>query len=361
MKAIAALAVLVGAGLVAGTATGDPIPIPPVPTVTVSLPPPPVPLPVAPALPEPVVTTTATAPASSTLSQASQVTGSTGSTLSGGSLIGSSSSSSSSSPSSGSSSSSSSSSSFGPGGTTRGSAGPERVNHFQSSRPWIGTTGPKKRRTTTFTFVLPSPARVIFTVKQVSPTCVGIGNFGVAGHAGLNRVRFAGRVHGRQLAPGTYRIAARTTAGRLVRRITLVVVSGSAPTPAELTALRAANACGAAAGQTGTGGTSAARLPEPQLPKPLTEPDERAAGIAPQAPNLHTGVLGSAVAKTARAIQPLLVALLALAIVLLAVASLPRVAVPDPRVHDLLAKHRIEIAALGAAALVGVALAFLLA
>jgi len=195
----------------------------------------------------------------------------------------------------------------------------------------------------------------------VSPACVGIGHFGVAGHAGLNRVRFAGRVHGRQLAPGTYRIAARTDAGRLVRRITLVVVSGSAPTRAELTALRAANACSAAAGQTGAGGTSAAPSPEQQLPQPVTQPEERAAGIAPQAPNLHTGVLGSAVERTARAIRPLLVALLALAILLLAVASLPRVAVPDPRVNDLLARHRIEIAALGAAALVGVALAFLLA
>jgi hypothetical protein len=67
------------------------------------------------------------------------------------------------------------------------------------------------------------------------------------------------------------------------------------------------------------------------------------------------------VQKTAHAVRPLLVALLALAILLLGVASLPRVAVPDPRLNDALSRHRLELAGLGAAALVGVALAFLLA
>jgi hypothetical protein len=71
-------------------------------------------------------------------------------------------------------------------------------------------------------------------------------------------------------------------------------------------------------------------------------------------------VLASSVEKTARAIRPLLVALLALAILLLGLASLPREAVPEPRMHFLLARHRVELAGLGAAALVAVALAFLL-
>jgi len=71
-------------------------------------------------------------------------------------------------------------------------------------------------------------------------------------------------------------------------------------------------------------------------------------------------VLGTSVAKAARAIQPLLVALLALAIVLLALASLPRMAVPESRTSDLLARHRIEIAGLGAAAFGAVVIGFLL-
>src|SRR5512133_1170228 len=109
-----------------------------------------------------------------------------------------------------------------------------RVDHFHSSRPWIGTTGAKQRRTTTFTFVLQRSGRDVFTVNQVSPACVGIGRFTFAGHAGLNRARFAGVVHGRRLVPGTYRISIRTASGLVVRRVTLVVVGGSAPSGAEL-------------------------------------------------------------------------------------------------------------------------------
>jgi hypothetical protein len=71
-------------------------------------------------------------------------------------------------------------------------------------------------------------------------------------------------------------------------------------------------------------------------------------------------VLGTTVVKAARAIQPLLVALLALAIVLLGLASLPRMALPESRTSDLLARHRIEIAGLGAAAFAAVVIGFLL-
>jgi hypothetical protein len=71
-------------------------------------------------------------------------------------------------------------------------------------------------------------------------------------------------------------------------------------------------------------------------------------------------VLGSSVEETARVIRPFLVALLALSILLLGVASLPHAAVPEPRMHDLIARHRVEIAGLGAAALVAVAIALLL-
>jgi hypothetical protein len=71
-------------------------------------------------------------------------------------------------------------------------------------------------------------------------------------------------------------------------------------------------------------------------------------------------VLGTSVAKAARTIQPLLVALLALAIVLLALASLPRMALPEARTSDLLARHRVEIAGLGAVAFAAVVIGLLL-
>jgi hypothetical protein len=85
--------------------------------------------------------------------------------------------------------------------------------------------------------------------------------------------------------------------------------------------------------------------------------------LKPQAagPNLNPGgVLGSSVEETARAIRPLLVGLLAVAILLLGIASLPRVATPDSRAAFLLASHRGEIAGLGTAALVAVVIAYVL-
>jgi hypothetical protein len=72
-------------------------------------------------------------------------------------------------------------------------------------------------------------------------------------------------------------------------------------------------------------------------------------------------VLGSTIERTARAIQPWLVALLAVAIALLALASAPRLAgAHDRRVNELLVRHRAEIAGLGTAALLAVVIAFLL-
>ena len=65
------------------------------------------------------------------------------------------------------------------------------------------------------------------------------------------------------------------------------------------------------------------------------------------------------VEETARAIRPLLVGLLAVAIVLLGIASLPRVAAPESRAGDLLASHRRELAGVGTAALIAVLITFL--
>jgi len=216
--------------------------------------------------------------------------------------------------------------------------------------------------------VLPRNARVVLIVKQVSPMCRIAGHVLVQGHAGLNRVRFPRRAKDLQLGPGTYRISARTRAGRLLRRVTIVVVEGGTPSSSEVSSARAANVCtsvsslasaGAAAGPTGASNTS------------LSVGHASASGAPAQGTNTHSGagtgvgagtgrVLGTTVAKAARAIQPLLVALLALAIVLLGLASLPGMALPESRTSDLLARHRIEIAGLGAAAFAAVVIGFLI-
>jgi hypothetical protein len=337
--------VVVVAALSAGTAAADPVPVPPVPTlptVTVTVPAAPVPLPAIPpqtqpVLPEPVRTVTSASSSAAPAPVGAAVAGLSQSPSGGGG---------SSAPTAG-------------GSSAAPSSRSAVVDHFHSSRPWIGTTGSKQRRTTTFTFVLQQAGPVAFTVNQVSPVCVGIGRFTVAGHAGLNRVRFAGVVHGRRLAPGTYRISIRSASGRVVRQVTLVVVGGSAPSQAELRSLRSANACKGSGATAST--TALIPLATQKLPGPPTASQQVAAeGLAPRGQNLHSGVLASSVEKAARAIRPLLVALLALAILLLGVASLPREAVPEPRMHYLLARHRVELAGLGAAALVAVALAFVL-
>jgi hypothetical protein len=182
----------------------------------------------------------------------------------------------------------------------------------------------------------------------------------------LNRVRFSGRVHGQQLGPGTYRISIRTPSGQVVRRVTLVVVNGSAPSREELKSMRAANTCPARTEQSSlisSGSASAAAAPAASSGSGQPSASSEASGsglgvVAPTGPNVHSGVLGSSIQETARALRPLLIALLALSILLLSVASLPRYALTDPRMHDLLARHRVEIAGLGAAALVAVAVVF---
>jgi hypothetical protein len=379
MKAAAALVILAGFGFLVGHAQGDLIPIPTVPTVTVKIPtattvkiptvstvttvttvptmttprPPALPKAPAPTIPKAPTPTISAPKLRAPVGAATESPTSTSPTARvQSSILGGSSD-------QGSSTSSGRSSSSG-GSKTSGSA-PERagVTHFQSSRSWIGTSGTERRRTTTLTFVLANGAWVTFTVKQLSPECRAIGHFTVRGHRGLNRVRFDGRVGGRQLGPGTYRITARTRTGRLVQRVIVVIVSGSAPTKAELADARASNVCSSQVDSIGSATTGASNgLAEGTLGAAVGT--ARPSSSAPKGSNSHSGVLASAIEKTARALEPALVALLAAAIVLLGLASLPRMAFVEPRFGDALVRHRTEIASLGAVALLAVIVAFLL-
>jgi hypothetical protein len=249
----------------------------------------------------------------------------------------------------------------------RGSARASGVRGVRSSRPYLVTKGPKKQRKIIISFVLSKGGRVHFVVTQVSPVCRVVGRFSVRGHAGRNRIPFAGRVHGRVLGPGTYTISVRRAGGRNLKRLRLVVFESGVPSRADVAAARASDVCramqGAATiGRTSTGASDLTST-EDEEGQVLAEGEEPSSATAiAMGPNTHSGeVLGASVAdRAARAIRPVLVALLALSIVLLGLAALPRTAVPDRRLNDLLARHRQEIAALGAMALVAVALVFLL-
>lgn len=353
MKAAAAMTVLAGAGVLAGHALADTVPIPSVPTVTVPAPPVAVPLPSIPKLPVPALpaagtakaqSATSTVPAVPAVSAAVPVVSSvTGSTLGGSSA----------------------------GSSSSAPAAPEHdrpaVERLRSSRRWIATSGPKRGRVTTLTFVLPRASRVVFVVKQVSPACRIAGHFAVNGHAGRNRIRFPGRASKLQLDPGTYRITARTRAGQVVQRITLVVVEGGAPSRDQIIAARASNVCTPAArlaatagGPTGASNTNNVSS-SPQEVQRSFSPGQPSASGPSEGENSHSGaVLASSVEKAARVVRPVLVALLALAILLLGVASLPRPAFTDSRANELLARHRLEIVGLGAAAFIAVLVAFVL-
>jgi hypothetical protein len=368
MRAAAVTTVLMGAGLLAGPVLADVVPVPPVtvptvtvPTVTVPTPPklpvpttptpapPPAPV-TSPAVPAPVpatpVPTSAPAGTGTTVPKVAtpSVTGTAGSPLGRTSPSGSNGSSS-----SGSDGSSSDSAPNGSG-----------LQAVQSSRTWIATSGPKRRRHTTLTFSLSRAATVVFTVRQISPLCRIAKRFTVKGHAGRNRVRVPAGANPGQLGPGTYSISARTRKGELIRRVTIVVVDGArVPSRDELAAARTSNVCAAATSfaaadvSTGASNQPVQRALSPGTTRSASGPDSGTSSSS-------GAVLGSTVEKAARTIRPLLVALLALAILLLGVASLPRMAVPEARTGDLLARHRTEIAGLGAAAFVAVLITFLL-
>jgi hypothetical protein len=271
-----------------------------------------------------------------------------------------------SSSSAGSSQATSAASSPAPPSPNRAAAQSPKAQRLRSSRHWIGIGGKKERRSTTLTFVLSQAGKVVFTVRQLSPSCRTVGRFTVHGHTGLNRFRFAARIGRERLGVGTYRITANTAAGRSVRRVTLVVVDGAAPTPSDLIALRSANRCGAANGIASTaavessGASSSGVLAgSEQVDGSFSGGQPSASAFSSSGPPDAGGVLASTAERTAQGVRPALVALLIAAIALLGLASLPRVGVTEPRFDDVLVRHRLEIAGLGAAVLIAVVVAFL--
>jgi len=355
MRRAAALAALLGAGLLSGHALADGLPVPTVPSITSitsilsvtssvpSVPSAPLPVTSTPSLPTPTVPTATTPvprPTTSGLpsSGPSSPAGSVGSTTGTRGATG--------------------PSAQPGGGSPRTDGGPsgQDVTRGHTSRTWITTSGSRRHRRTVLTFVLPRAAQLAFVVEQLAPVCRVVSRFAVAGHAGVNRVRFPRRTTRRPLEAGTYRVSGRTGSGRLVERVVVVVFDEPPRTAAELEAARSANVCPAPVAQAelGNGSTYAqlARRPstagQPSASRPLQKPD-----------SLPGGVLGSTAAKAARAVRPMLVALLAVAIVLLGIASLPKLAFVDRRANALLAQYRLEIAALGAAAFIAVVITFL--
>ncbi len=237
---------------------------------------------------------------------------------------------------------------------------------MHTSRTWVALTGKKSARAIVLTFRLAHKGRVVFTLFEVSPLCRTAARFAVVGQAGVNRVRFNGRVHGRTLQPGTYQLRAHKVGSGTVLHVTLVIAA-TPPSASYLTQARASNVCGAtgalptpfgngqlaAATIAGGANSPASEIVRNQNPSPASSASRSGT------PTAAAPFLPGRVSKNAA--NPLVIATLGLAMLLLGLAALPQAAVPDARLSYLLARHRIEVALAGAAALAAALLALALA
>ncbi len=208
-------------------------------------------------------------------------------------------------------------------------------------------------------FRLGRAAPVEFMVVQLAPDCRHIGRFRVAGHPGVNRVRFRGHIGGRALDPGTYRIKARTLPrGRAVVDTKFVVVER--PERRVMVSSQGADACGSRQG------SQSSALPfsdsTPGTPKAAAAAPARVkAAVNHGRPSRAHGTLGARFAQDAvgafKTIPSLLFVLLGIAIGLLAVAALPLRLAPTQRAAMTLAVHRGAVALAGTGLLIAVVVA----
>jgi hypothetical protein len=231
---------------------------------------------------------------------------------------------------------------------------------------------------TTIVFRLAGPAVVRFTIIRVYPTCERVGSFRVRAHAGVNRVKWRGRLRGRPLEGGTYRLVVRARgAGQDAAALTVVVVRGRPLSVSELRAARAANVCGL----TGTvDGESFETALGRFVPTPTDHGDSgkaaSAGSTAPAAADEETPFAGAAAGTIGRgaktlgtsfkkavedtaSIHPLVWASLGLAILLLAIAAVPSGVLLTARA-EAIAYRRFEVALGGMAALAAAFLMYLI-
>jgi hypothetical protein len=284
----------------------------------------------------------------------------------------------------------------GPGSGPGAASAPRRV---RAPQPMIRNTGDRRqRRAAVITFRLARPAVVRFRIRQEAPNCVVIGSFTVRGHAGRNRIRFAGRYRGVTLPPGTYTLTGHAFRnGRVtpLGTVTVVIVPEGATQ-----ARRRPSTCGgpddgvdataaaellAAAGAQTQGGTAAGLGADGAAGE-----DKAGAGVASSVERTDTGGTddadGDGEAAGAGAgddgdddgssrpvlgvpnpfdeapawVQPLLLAALGGAILLLLLAAVPATAVRPVNAAPVVVRRRTELALAGAMILGAVAIAALI-
>jgi hypothetical protein len=226
------------------------------------------------------------------------------------------------------------------------------ITRVRTSRTWVSVNdrAPSSERGVWITFWLSRARTVVFLVDELSPECRYVGQFLVRGRAGRNEVRFGGRLRGRSLEPGTYRLTAHPRGNR-ARRLTgaTVVILEHPLGPAEIAAARARNTC--------PGGTPPSLRSAPIAP--ASERGDPTAGVAgvqasetprrPYEDEALGGPLAAAVEtlqSAAEAVPPVLFALALLAVLLLGVAAMPQ-PMRASRASAALVHHRGTIALAG--------------
>lgn len=196
-----------------------------------------------------------------------------------------------------------------------------------------------------------------FTVVRVYPTCERVGAFRVRAHAGVNRIKWRGRLRGMPLAAGTYRLLVRVRgAGRDVAALKLVVVRGEPLSARELRKARNANVCGTVDREAAETALGAARTAPPSSKS--APPKSSSAGglsVVGGAGTIGRGAraLGAQFRRAVEdppSVHPLVWAALALSILLLALAAVPSETLVNARA-EAIAYKRFEVALAGTAAL----------
>jgi hypothetical protein len=230
------------------------------------------------------------------------------------------------------------------------------------------------KRSTTLRFLLHRRALVEFAVQQIAPVCRSAGSFRVRARSGLNHVAFDGRIRGRSLPAGTYRIHGRVIDVSVVD-VTVVIVQrasearhlGDATTADACAARYAAGSRSSSSrsvrgGVAGTSGGAGAAFGKDGERSKGSEKRTTAAA-APVANHGH--VLGASATKSivptaSKPVQFVLFVILSVAILLLALGALPRAAIPHPGAAAFLTERRTAIAVAGIGALVAFLIAYAL-
>jgi hypothetical protein len=108
---------------------------------------------------------------------------------------------------------------------------------------------------TTLIFRLSRPAVLRVTIVRVYPSCKRLGSFVVRAHAGVNRIRFRGRLRGRALPEGGYRLVIRARGATRDAAAVPIVVARGKITKEQMRKARSASVCSGAVAQLATAST----------------------------------------------------------------------------------------------------------